>query len=106
MIAYAPIVFLLEFIVSYLLNAGSIAILTKKSLNATILSGITNICTWASLIVVVKITDWNVWMIISASLGDMMGDYLVAERWPDWLWQRLNKPRKKKYLKRSPVTTA
>jgi len=107
MILYAPIVFLLEFIVSYLLNAGSIVILIKKPSQAACLSALTNACTWTSFYIIGKISDWSILLILCASCGDILGDYLTALRWPTRLWKILNKPQKrKKKLERIPVMTA
>ena len=97
MIWYAPIIFVMEFAVSYLLNSGSIAIISRKPSRALFLSFCTNVCTWISFYVIAKVSDWSIPLIISSILGDMFGDWLVARR----------KPRKKsKYVKKFPVSTA
>jgi hypothetical protein len=97
MIAYAPVIFLMEFAVSWLLNSGSIAILARKPKRAVLLSVLTNVLTWASFFIIGKISDWNVWLISASILGDVTGDFIVSIR----------KPKKKKpYLKRIPTSTA
>ena len=97
MILYAPIIFAMEFAVSYLLNSGSIAIISRKPNRAALLSVATNVCTWASFYIIAKISDWSVPLIVASIAGDVFGDWLVANR----------KPKKKKpYLKKIPTSTA
>lgn len=96
MLHYVPIVFILEFVVSFLLNSGSIAILTRKPNRAVLLSVATNICTWASFYIIGKISDWSIPLILASICGDVLGDYIVAKR----------KPKKKVYKKKFPVSTA
>ncbi len=97
MIAYAPVIFFMEFAVSYLLNSGSIAILSRKPHRAVLLSVLTNVLTWASFFIIAKISDWSVPLIVSSIAGDVCGDWLVASR----------KPKKKKvYFKKLPFTTS
>jgi len=106
MIPYVPVIFVLSLIVSLLLNAGSIAILSKKPSGAVILSTLTNTCTWLSLYVIAKLSDWSIPLIIADALGDILGDGMTALRWPPWLWKILNRKKKKPYLKKTPATTA
>ena len=97
MISYAPIIFVMEFAVSYLLNSGSIAIITRKPGKAVFLSVLTNVCTWVSFYIIAKISDWSIPLIVASVLEDVVGDFVVASR----------KPRKKrKSTKKFPFTSA
>lgn len=108
MFFYCPIVLIMEFVTSYLLNSGAISIFSKKVLRAGILSVLTNICTWSTFYIVVKLGDWNVLMMIFASSGDVAADMMVAARWPKGLWRLLNPKKKPDKKTRLPVgvTTA
>jgi hypothetical protein len=110
MIFYIPIVFILELIMSYLLNSGAIAILSKRPSMAAGMSILTNICTWATFYIVAKVGDWSPVLMICAATGDICGDYLTAAREPKALWKWINRSRrtKKKVTGKYPkgVTTA
>ena len=97
MISYAPLIFVMEFAVSYLLNSGSIAIITRKPAQAVFLSVLTNILTWASFYIIAAISDWSIPLIIASVLGDVFGDFVVASRKPK---------KKRKSTKRFPFTSA
>jgi hypothetical protein len=120
MIIYAPIIFILSFILSVFLNSGALSIFGQKPNGATVSSIITNVTSWGALYLVAKIGDWSLILILADALGDIMGDRWVAQRYKGlilldrisprlykFLYDLLNPPRKKKpYLKRIPVTSA
>lgn len=107
MIPFAPIVFVAVYIESYLLNAGGVTVLSKNPKATVAISCATNFFCKITLIIVVAITNCNVYVLIGDSLGDVLADYCVSERWPKFVWKWINSLKKKKsYLKKIPVSTA
>ena len=96
MILYAILIFVMEFILSALLNSNSIAIISRKPWKATQLSFVANALYWTRFFIIAKVSDWSVLLIVASIIGDVLGDWLIASR----------KPKKRKYIRKTPFSTA
>jgi len=93
---FAIIAFIIEIALSYVANRTNIAVISRKPKKVIFWSLLTTGLGRGSLLIMGGLSDWNLLVLIASALGDTLGDWLAASR----------KPRKKKYLKRSPVMTA
>ncbi len=82
---------------SFLLNTTTLNILKRKAkitIEASLFAGILY---WIRLFLVIKLSDFDIGLIIASIAGDTVGDVLVARR----------KPKKKPiYRKRTPFSNA
>jgi hypothetical protein len=67
----------------------------------------TNGANWLSLYIVGKVTNWSIELIIATAIGDVLGDLLVAKKWPRPVYDFLVGKRKRNpTMKKIPITTA
>jgi hypothetical protein len=85
----------IEIGLSFLLNKTTLGILGRKQAITVKLSCLAGILYWIRLFLIIRLSDFDIGLMIASIIGDTVGDWLVAKR----------KPKKKKiYRGRSPFT--
>jgi len=96
---YCLICFVLNAVVSYLANWVNVSVIGRKPFKAVSYSLMTGLSGWAVLLIIGKLSDWNIYIMIASVIGDALGDYIVASR-------KLKKKPKSYYIKKVPFTNA
>lgn len=65
---------------SVVLNRGTLSMLTKQPKSAAINSLAFNLMSWVKMAAVIKWSEWDIALMISDGVGDVIGDYIAAHR--------------------------
>jgi hypothetical protein len=77
---YCIICFVLRIIMTFSFNWTNLAVISRKPWKSVYYSTITSATSWAVLVIVGKLSNWNVPIIIASLVGDAIADYIVAKR--------------------------
>ena len=98
------LIFVIKFLETYLVRVGTFTTLTKRETWSMILDGLDESLGLLALALLVVDLFYMPYS-LSYIAGSVIATKAVAKRWPPFVWKMI-KSRKKKYIKRFPVSTA
>ena len=81
-------------------NWVNVSIIARKPFKATTYSLMTGMAGWMILLIIGKLSDWNIYIMVCSVVGDALGDFIVANR------KIKKKKLKSYYIKKVPFTNA